>query len=63
MATKTPKEQKASGMKDKAKGRAKEAAGAATGSTKKRAEGVKDQVKGEAKKQAGKAREAAKKKR
>jgi uncharacterized protein YjbJ (UPF0337 family) len=57
MAEKTPKEQQAEGVKDKAKGKAKEAYGAAANDTEKRAEGQKDQVKGEAKKKVGKARD------
>lgn len=52
-----PKKQQAKGMKDKAKGKAKEAAGAVTDDEKKKAEGKKDKAKGEAKKKAGKARE------
>lgn len=49
----TPDEDRAEGMKDKAKGRAKEAAGALTGDSEKKAEGQKDQLKGEAKKKKG----------
>ena len=58
---KSPKEQKAEGMKDKAKGKAKEAYGAVANDTSKRAEGQKDQVKGEAKKKMGEARDDARK--
>ena len=56
MADKSKKQQ-AEGMKDKAKGKAKEAAGAVTDDKEKKAEGKKDKAKGEAKKKAGKARE------
>jgi uncharacterized protein YjbJ (UPF0337 family) len=52
-----PKKQKAEGMKDKAKGRAKEAAGALADDEEKKAEGKKDKAEGEAKKQTGKARD------
>jgi len=54
---KSPKAQQAEGMLDKAKGRAKEAAGAITDDNKKRAEGQLDQAKGEAKKKTGEVRE------
>jgi uncharacterized protein YjbJ (UPF0337 family) len=59
---KSPKGQQAEGMMDKAKGKAKEAAGAITNDNKKRAQGQLDHAKGEAKKQTGKARENARKK-
>jgi uncharacterized protein YjbJ (UPF0337 family) len=59
---KSPKEQQAEGLMDKAKGKAKEAAGAITDDNKKRAEGQLDQSKGEAKKKVGEARENARKK-
>ena len=59
---KSPKGQQADGMKDKAKGKAKEAYGAATNDTSKRVEGQADQVKGEAKKKTGEAREETRKK-
>jgi uncharacterized protein YjbJ (UPF0337 family) len=59
---KSPKEQQAEGLKDKAKGKAKEATGAITNDNKKRAEGQLDQAKGEAKKQTGEARDNARKK-
>ena len=52
-----PQEDRADGTLDKAKGRAKEAAGALTGDRKKKAEGQKDQAKGEAKKQKADAEE------
>lgn len=58
---KDPKKQQAEGMKDKAKGKAKEAAGALTDDEKKKAEGKKDKAKGEAEKETGKAREKVKK--
>ena len=56
MATKTPEQQQAEGMADKAKGRAKEAAGAVTGDSSLKAEGKWDQAKGETKKKVGEAR-------
>lgn len=59
---KSPKEQQAEGMMDKAKGKAKEAAGAITDDNRKRAEGQLEQSKGEAKKKVGDAREDARKK-
>ena len=59
---KSPKEQQAEGMMDKAKGKAKEAAGAITDDNSKRAEGQLDQAKGEAKKETGEAREELRKK-
>ncbi|MDX1530190.1 MAG: CsbD family protein [Rhodothermales bacterium] len=62
MDKKSPKEQQGEGMLDKAKGRAKEAAGALTNDNKKRLEGQADQAKGEAKQKVGKAREEARKK-
>ena len=58
----SPKGQQAEGMKDKAKGKAKEAQGAVTNDTSKRVEGQKDQMKGEAKKKTGEARDEARKK-
>lgn len=58
---KSPKGQKAEGMMDKAKGKAKEAAGAITDDNRKRAEGQFDQAKGEAKKQTGEIRDKARK--
>lgn len=58
---KSPKEQQAEGMLDKAKGKAKEAAGAITDDNRKRAEGQLDQAKGEAKKETGEIREKARK--
>ena len=58
---KSPKGQQAEGMKDKAKGKAKEAQGAVTNDTSKRAEGQKDQMKGEAKKKMGETRDDVKK--
>jgi len=62
MATdKSPKAQQAEGMVDKAKGKAKEAAGAITDDNRKRAEGQLDQAKGEAKKETGEIREKARK--
>jgi uncharacterized protein YjbJ (UPF0337 family) len=56
---KSPKEQQAEGMLDKAKGKAKEAAGAITDDNRKRAEGQLDQAKGESKKKTGEIREKA----
>lgn len=50
------KKQKAEGMKDKAKGKAKEAAGALTDDERKKAEGKADQAKGEAKEKAAETR-------
>lgn len=52
-----PKKQKAESMKDKAKGKAKEAAGAVTDDERQKAEGEMDQAKGEAKEKAAEARE------
>ncbi len=51
------KKNKTDGMVDKAKGKAKEAAGALGNDNSKRAEGQKDQLKGEGKKKFGEAKE------
>ena len=59
---KDPKKQQAEGTLEKAKGRAREAAGALTGDQKQKAKGQVEQAKGEAKKNVGKARENVRKK-
>lgn len=57
MSNKSPERQQAEGYADKAKGRAKEAAGALANDKETKYEGKWDQAKGEAKKKVGEARE------
>ena len=57
MGRKSSKQDKAEGALVKAKGKAKEAAGAVTGDKKKKAEGRLDQTKGTAKDKLGKAKD------
>ncbi len=57
MGRKSSSQDKGEGALDKAKGKAKEAAGAATGDKEKKAEGRSDQTKGTAKDKVGKAKD------
>lgn len=57
MTEKSGKQDRGEGVVDKAKGRAKEAAGAVTGDKEQKAEGRSDQTKGTAKEKLGKVKE------